>query len=66
MSKETNNVDLKQEAQATMEVMVEQHNTLVSELAKVQDELAKVKQELIEHQGYMRGLEASTKQEEEK
>lgn len=51
-------VDLKQEAQTKMESMVEQHNALVQELQGANERLAEVKQMIIEHQGYMKGLEA--------
>jgi hypothetical protein len=60
MSKEKK-VDLKQEAQTKMESMVEQHNALVQELQGVNERLAEVKQMIIEHQGYMKGLEACEK-----
>ena len=56
MAKET--VDLKQEAVTSMETMVEQHNTLVQEIQEANGRLAEVKQMIIEHQGYMKGLEA--------
>jgi len=60
MSKEKK-VDLKQEAQTKMESMVEQHNALVQELQGANERLAEVKQMIIEHQGYMKGLEACEK-----
>ena len=56
MAKET--VDLKQEAVTSMETMVEQHNTLAQEIQEANGRLAEVKQMIIEHQGYMKGLEA--------
>tara|TARA_S200002703_G_scaffold125668_1_gene111957 strand:- start:28 stop:225 length:198 start_codon:yes stop_codon:yes gene_type:complete len=54
-------VDLRQEAQTKMESMVEQHNALVQELQGANERLAEVKQMIIEHQGYMKGLEACEK-----
>ena len=54
-------VDLKQEAQTKMESMVEQHNALVKELQGANERLAEIKQMIIEHQGYMKGLEACEK-----
>jgi|TARA_R110002012_G_scaffold286079_1_gene477438 DNA-directed RNA polymerase specialized sigma54-like protein len=57
MAKEAK-VDLKQEAQTKMESMVEQHNALVQELQGANERLAEIKQMIIEHQGYMKGLEA--------
>jgi hypothetical protein len=54
-------VDLKQEAQTKMESMVEQHNKLVQELQSANERLAEVKQMIIEHQGYVKGLEACEK-----
>ena len=56
MAKEAK-VDLKQEAQTKMETLVEQHNELVKELESANGRLAEVKQMIIEHQGYMRGLD---------
>ena len=56
MAKET--VNLKQEAQTKMETLVEQHNTLVQEIQEANGRLAEVKQMIIQHQGYMQGLEA--------
>tara|TARA_X000000368_G_scaffold418936_1_gene420875 strand:- start:3962 stop:4171 length:210 start_codon:yes stop_codon:yes gene_type:complete len=60
MSKEKK-VDLKQEAQSKMETLVEQHNELVKELESANARLAEIKQMIIEHQGYMKGLEACEK-----
>mgnify|MGYP005715416371 FL=1 len=57
MAKEAK-VDLKQDAQTKMESMVEQHNALVQELQGANERLAEIKQMIIEHQGYMKGLEA--------
>jgi len=56
MAKET--VNLKQEAQTKMETLVEQHNELVKEIQSANERLAEVKQMIIQHQGYMQGLEA--------
>tara|TARA_R110000796_G_scaffold37307_6_gene94250 strand:- start:2576 stop:2779 length:204 start_codon:yes stop_codon:yes gene_type:complete len=57
MTKEVK-VDLKQEAMQSMETMVEQHNELVKELQESNGRLAEVKQMIVEHQGYIKGLEA--------
>ena len=57
MAKEAT-VDLKQEAQTKMESMVEQHTALVQELQGANERLAEIKQMIIEHPGYMKGLEA--------
>jgi DNA-directed RNA polymerase specialized sigma54-like protein len=54
-------VDLKQEAQTKMESMIEQHNALVQELQGANERLAEIKQMIVEHQGYMKGLEACEK-----
>lgn len=54
-------VDLRQEAETKMESLVEQYNTLVQELQSANERLAEVKQMIIEHQGYMKGLEACEK-----
>jgi len=54
-------VNLKQEAQTKMESLVEQHNALVQELQSANERLAEVKQMIVEHQGYMKGLEACEK-----
>ena len=57
MAKEAK-VDLKQEAMDKMNTMVEQHNELVKELESANGRLAEIKQMIIEHQGYVKGLEA--------
>ena len=54
-------VDLRQEAENKMQSLVEQHNALVQELQSANERLAEVKQMIIEHQGYMKGLEACEK-----
>ena len=54
-------VDLRQEAETKMENLVEQHNQLVQEIQSANERLAEVKQMVIEHQGYMKGLEACEK-----
>ena len=51
-------VNLQQEAETKMESLVEQHNKLVNEIQEANGRLAEVKQMIIEHQGYMKGLEA--------
>jgi hypothetical protein len=51
-------VNLQQEAETKMASLVEQHNQLVNEIQEANGRLAEVKQMIIEHQGYMKGLEA--------
>ena len=51
-------VDLRQEAETKMQTLVEQHNILVGEIQEAQGRLGEVKQMIVEHQGYMKGLEA--------
>ena len=51
-------VDLKKEAEDKMQSMVEQHNQLATEIQEANGRLSEVKQMIIEHQGYMKGLEA--------
>jgi|TARA_Y100000768_G_scaffold387236_1_gene377848 prefoldin subunit 5 len=51
-------VNLRQEAETKMESLVEQHNELVNEIQEANARLAELKQMIIEHQGYMKGLEA--------
>ena len=57
MAKEVK-VDLKQDAMDKMQTMIEQHNELVKELESANGRLAEVKQMIVEHQGYIKGLEA--------
>ena len=59
-------VDLKKEAENKMESLVEQHNELAGQIQEGNARLAEVKQMIIEHQGYMKGLEACDKTCEEK
>lgn len=54
-------VDLRQEAETKMESLVEQHNTLVQEIQEANGRLGEIKQMIVEHQGYMKGLEACNK-----
>ena len=54
-------VDLRQEAETKMESLVEQHNTLVGEIQEAKGRLGEIKQMIVEHQGYMKGLEACNK-----
>jgi prefoldin subunit 5 len=54
-------VDLRQEAETKMQTLVEQHNILVGEIQEAQGRLGEVKQMIVEHQGYMKGLEACNK-----
>ena len=65
MAKEKN-VDLRQEAETQMETMVEQHNKLVQEIQEAQSRLGEIKQMIVEHQGYMKGLEACKEDCEDK
>ena len=65
MAKEKN-VDLRQEAETKMESLVEQHNTLVQEMQSANERLAEIKQMIVEHQGYMKGLDACNKDCEDK
>ena len=66
MSKKEQKVDLKGEASTKMETLVEQHNQLVQEIQEANGRLAEVKQMVVEHQGYMKGLEACDENCEEK
>ena len=59
-------VNLRQEAETKMESLVEQHNELVNEIQEANARLAELKQMIIEHQGYMKGLEACDENCEEK
>jgi len=59
-------VDLRQEAETKMESLVEQHNTLVQEMQSANERLAEIKQMIVEHQGYMKGLDACNKDCEDK
>ena len=59
-------VDLRQEAETKMESLVEQHNTLVQEIQEANGRLGEIKQMIVEHQGYMKGLEACNKDCEDK
>jgi hypothetical protein len=59
-------VDLRQEAEIKMESLVEQHNTLVQEMQSANERLAEIKQMIVEHQGYMKGLDACNKDCEDK
>lgn len=51
-------VDLMGEAKTKMETLVEQHNALGSEIQERSERLSEIKQMILEHQGYMKGLEA--------
>jgi len=59
-------VDIKKQANEKMESLVEQHNELVGEIQETQSRLGEVKQLILEHQGYLKGLDACDKQCEEK
>lgn len=54
-------VDLKKEAESKMESLVEQHNELAGNIQEANARLAEVKQMIIEHQGYIKGLDACNK-----
>jgi len=62
-AKETANLEA--EAKAEIEILVEQHNTLVAELQDANGRLAEVKQSIVDKQGYLRGI-LDCKQECEK
>ena len=49
-----------------METMVEQHNKLVQEIQEAQGRLGEIKQMIVEHQGYMKGLDACKEDCEDK
>jgi len=59
-------VDLHKEAESKMESLVEQHNELAGQIQEGNARLAEVKQMIIEHQGYIKGLEACDTNCEEK
>lgn len=54
-------VDLRKEAEDKMESLVEQHNELAGNIQEANARLAEVKQMIIEHQGYIKGLDACNK-----
>lgn len=54
-------VDLRKEAENKMESLVEQHNELAGNIQEANSRLAEVKQMIIEHQGYIKGLDACNK-----
>tara|TARA_R100000353_G_scaffold33511_1_gene26858 strand:+ start:1430 stop:1624 length:195 start_codon:yes stop_codon:yes gene_type:complete len=54
-------VDLRKEAESKMETLVEQHNELAGQIQEANARLGEVKQMIIEHQGYMKGLDACNK-----
>jgi uncharacterized protein involved in exopolysaccharide biosynthesis len=58
--KETENLEA--EAKSEIEVLVEQHNTLVAELQDANGRLAEVKQSIVDKQGYLRGILECQKQ----
>jgi prefoldin subunit 5 len=41
-----------------METLVEQHNELAKDIQEANARLGEIKQMIVEHQGYMKGLEA--------
>jgi prefoldin subunit 5 len=51
-------VDLRKEAETKMETLVEQHNELAKDIQEANARLGEIKQMIVEHQGYMKGLEA--------
>ena len=44
-----------------MQTLVDQHNELAGQIQEANGRLAEVKQMIIEHQGYMKGLDACEK-----
>jgi prefoldin subunit 5 len=54
-------VDLRKEAEVKMESLVEQHNELAGQIQEANARLGEVKQMIIEHQGYIKGLDACNK-----
>ena len=52
---------LQEQAEQKMQTLVDQHNELVNSAKETNARLAEVKQLLVEHQGYMKGLEACEK-----
>lgn len=54
-------VDLRKEAENKMESLVEQHNELAGQIQEANARLGEVKQMIIEHQGYIKGLDACNK-----
>jgi len=60
MSKTEKKVELtlKQEAEGKMEMMVEQHNELTQAIQEQNNRLAELRNMIVEHQGYMKGLDA--------
>jgi hypothetical protein len=55
------NVSLRQEGELKMQTLVDQHNELAGQIQEANGRLAEVKQMIIEHQGYMKGLDACEK-----
>lgn len=51
-------VDLRKEAETKMQTLVEQHNELVKDIQEANARLGEIKQMIVEHQGYMKGLDA--------
>ena len=58
MAKKDKQLSLKEEAQNKIESLVEQHNELGGQIQEANSRLAEVKQMIIEHQGYIKGLDA--------
>lgn len=60
MSKKEEKVQLtlREEAQGKMEMMIEQHNELTQSIQEQNNRLAEIRNMIVEHQGYMKGLEA--------
>ena len=52
---------LQEQAEQKMQTLVDQHNELVGSVQEINARLAEVKQSILEHQGYMKGLEACEK-----
>ena len=54
-------VDLRKEAEDKMASLVEQHNELAGEIQESNARIGEIKQMIIEHQGYIKGLDACNK-----
>ena len=52
---------LQEQAEQKMQTLVDQHNELVGSVQEINSRLAEVKQLIVEHQGYIKGLEACEK-----
>ena len=57
MSKEKKELTLREKSQAEMEMLVEQHNELASQIQEANARLAEVKTMIVEKQGYLKALD---------